>query len=418
MAPVRCVRTAAALLLYNGYNKKNKKRRRFWVRDWILRREKYGAYNKLIRELKIEDAQQFKNFIRMSAVDFEELLSKVGRIIQKEDTHLRASISPSERLMVTLRFLATGDSHQSLMYLFRIPACTMSGFIPQVCSALYQELKDTYLKIPLTKEEWLGHSKKYLHRWNFPHCIGALDGKHIVMQAPKNSGSYYYNYKNTHSIVLLALVDASYTFTYVDVGCNGRISDSGVFNNCTLSSALMNNELDLPQPSPLSGREKPMPYVIVADDAFPMKSYLMKPFPYKDQPGPNRVFNYLLSRARRIVENAFGIIANTFRILRKPILLEPEKVKKIVLAICTLHNFLMKRKDSAGRYAPAGSFDTEDEDTHAVVNGSWRRDSGTPTDNLLPLQRCVQQNYSTEAKLVCNEFKEYFISVNWQYKYI
>lgn len=278
------------------------------------------------------------------------------------------------------------------------------------------------MQVPTTKEEWLWHSRIFEDKWNFPHCIGALDGKHIVMQAPKNCGSYYYNYKNTHSIVLMALVDASYTFTYVDVGCNGRVSDGGVFNNCSLSSALINNELDLPHPRPLPGREKPIPYLIVADDAFAMKPYLIKPYPYKNQPGPNRVFNYRLSRARRLVENVFGLIANKFRILRKPILLEPEKVRKIVLAICALHNFLIKRKESATNYAPTGTFDKEDETTHANINGAWRQEDGMPTDTLFSLQGGVCQNHSNEAKLVRDELKEYFTSpvgeVNWQYKYI
>jgi hypothetical protein len=86
-------------------------------------------------------------------------------------------------------------------------------------------LKSNYfvlkLQVPVTIEEWLWHAQKFEDKWQFPHCIGALDGKHIVMRLPSNSGSYYYNYKNTHSIVLMALADASYTFTYIDVGCNG-----------------------------------------------------------------------------------------------------------------------------------------------------------------------------------------------------
>ncbi|KAJ8958734.1 hypothetical protein NQ318_016462, partial [Aromia moschata] len=137
---------AALLVLCNKYSQKRKKIRICWVRDWILRRATYGAHNNLLKELKIEDAQQFRNFIRISAVDFEELLSKVGSVIHKQDTHLRTAISSTERLMVTLRFLATGDSYQSLMYLFRIPACTIGGFVPEVCSAIYTELKNIYLK--------------------------------------------------------------------------------------------------------------------------------------------------------------------------------------------------------------------------------------------------------------------------------
>lgn len=122
------------------------------------------------------------------------------------------------------------------------------------------------------------HAKRFNDLWNFPNCIGALDGKHIVMEAPANSGSLYYNYKGTNSIVLMALADANYKFTYIDVGCNGRISDGGVYNHCDLSKALEEGTLNIPNATPLPNRDTPVPYVIVADDAFALKPYLLKPY--------------------------------------------------------------------------------------------------------------------------------------------
>ena len=86
------------------------------------------------------------------------------------------------------------------------------------------------------------------------------------IKCPLNSGSYYFNYKGTFSIVLLALVDADYRFIYVDIGCNGRISDGGVFRNSTLSSALRENELNIPRPRIIGDGEKILPYVAVADE--------------------------------------------------------------------------------------------------------------------------------------------------------
>ena len=79
-----------------------------------------------------------------------------------------------------------------------------------------------------------------------------MDGKHIVVKQPRNSGCYYFNYKGTFSVVLLAVVDANYKFIYVNVGCYGRISDGGVFKNSSLSSALEENLLEVPSPRQLT----------------------------------------------------------------------------------------------------------------------------------------------------------------------
>ncbi|MGH0132709.1 UNVERIFIED_CONTAM: hypothetical protein FKN15_008191 [Acipenser sinensis] len=135
--------------------------------------------------------------------------------------------------------------------------------------------------------------------WNFPLCIAALDGKHIVNEPPPNSGCHYFNYTGLHPIVLMALVDAELKFSYVDVGTNGRMSDSGVWAKCGLSSALESNELNLPPPECLPGQKSKVPYVVVADEAFAFKSYLMKPYPRANLDEQTRIFNYHLSSASR-----------------------------------------------------------------------------------------------------------------------
>jgi hypothetical protein len=77
-------------------------------------------------------------------------------------------------------------------------------------------------------------TKQYQALWNFPHSTGAIDGKHVVLQCPRNSATEYFNHKNAFSIVPFALVDANYNFMFVDAGCQGRISDNGVFMNTEL----------------------------------------------------------------------------------------------------------------------------------------------------------------------------------------
>ena len=105
-----------------------------------------------------------------------------------------------------------------------------------------------------------------------------MDGKHILIKPPPNSGSYYFNYKHSFSIVLLAIVDANYRFIYVNIGCNGRISDGGVFRNCDLYKELEEKRLNIPDATLIHGMQSPFPYVIVADDAFPLKEYILKPY--------------------------------------------------------------------------------------------------------------------------------------------
>ena len=77
--------------------------------------------------------------------------------------------------------------------------------------------------------DWTTVDNDVFSRWNFPHCLVSIDGKHIQITAPDNSGSMFYNYKGTHSTVLLAVADANYSVMYADVGCQGRISDGGIF---------------------------------------------------------------------------------------------------------------------------------------------------------------------------------------------
>lgn len=121
---------------------------------------------------------------------------------------------------------------------------------------------------PTTQESWAAIADQFHHQWNYPNCVGAVDGKHVAMIAPPNAGSIFYNYKGTHSIILMVIADANYKLIYVDVGRNGRFSDGGVFNRCSFVRHLETGRLGFPTPTPLPGRIMPIPYILVADDAF------------------------------------------------------------------------------------------------------------------------------------------------------
>jgi hypothetical protein len=178
--------------------------------------------------------------------------------------------------------------------------------------------------------------------WNFPNCIGAIDGKHVTtVQAPPNIGSKFFNYKHSFFVVLLALVDALYKFTVVDIGSCGRNSDGGSLVYSKLRKYL-ETHVGIPEDKQLPGTSCLAPHVIVGDEDFPLKPYLMTPYPGSQNKGDNEksIFNYRLSRARRLVENAFGILSQKFQIYQRTLQSLPENADNIIFATCIFHNYL------------------------------------------------------------------------------
>ncbi|XP_026819546.1 protein ALP1-like [Rhopalosiphum maidis] len=191
------------------------------------------------------------------------------------------------------QFLATGDSYQTIAFSFILSHSTVQGTSPQ-------------------KEDWERMANEFWEIWNFPNCIGVLDGKHVI-EAPANTGSLYFNYKKTFSIVLLALVDAQYKFTVVDIGVFGKNSDGGILSHSNFGKALEKNKLNIPNDRALPNTNIKLPYVIIGDEAFLLKTYLLRPYlgrqKYNDL--EKKIFNERLSRARKVVEDAVSEVADT-----------------------------------------------------------------------------------------------------------
>ena len=222
---------------------------------------------------------------------------------------------------------------------------TISQIIPETCNALWKVLLDNnYIVVPKTEKRWREIADGFYKSWNFPNLVGAIDGKHVLIQAPPRSGSVYFNYKKTFSIVLMAVCDSKYRFTLVDIGDSGSQSDGSVFANSFLGHAIENDTLNIPKLSPLPNSETCLPFVFVGDDAFGLKENMMKPYPSQNRTLEEKVFDYRLSRARRIIENSFGIATARFRIFRRPINAKVSTVRSVTNAIVGLNNSLLEKK--------------------------------------------------------------------------
>ena len=147
--------------------------------------------------------------------------------------------------------MATGNEYSPLQYAFRVARNTISKFVPEVAEAIVTVYLDEVMKLSVGQQEWREISTVFSKKWNFHNTLGAIDGKHVAIRCPPNAGPTYYNYKQFHSIILMALVDAGYKFIVVDIGANGSCADNRIFEESGLPEVLKINSINIPPPEAL-----------------------------------------------------------------------------------------------------------------------------------------------------------------------
>ncbi|KAJ8973517.1 hypothetical protein NQ317_000445 [Molorchus minor] len=188
---------------------------------------------------------------------------------------------------VAITFLATDRTLKCSSMISSMGSRTVSSIVTDTCEAIWRVLKPLELQPPSSKERWEEIAKNFHSKTNFLNCLGAVDGKHVL---------------------LLAVVDADYRFIAIDVGAYGRESDSNIFNDWTFGKNLARNELNLPSPKALPNTDNPsLPYVFLGTK-LALNTNILRPYPRNNLNEQRRVFNHRLSRARRLVECTFGIL--------------------------------------------------------------------------------------------------------------
>ena len=412
------------LFILHAYRKRRMKSKRkplrFWMRKLYEERNFKGEYSLLVHDLRLYDREMFFRYFRMTTETFEILLGLIAPIIEKKVTKMRNPISVDQRLLITLRYLTTGDAHTTIAANYRMR--TVGRIISEACNALWDKLKEAgYIRTPSTECTWKKIANDFEDRWNFPNMIGAIDGKHEQMFAPAGQASSYFNYKKTHSIVLLGVCDANYKFTLVDIGDSGRQSDGSVYANSNLGYAIENKLLKVPPDSKITGSTKILPYIFVGDDAFGLKRHMMQPFPFSNLDETKLIFNYRLSRARRVIENTFGICASRFRVFHRPIIAKVQNVIAIAKAVVIVHNFLMSLNGADGSNHCCPQSFTDQEGPHGFKPGEWREDTNR-INGLSDIRHVgASNNYGEDAKWVREQFSHYFNNegaVDWQWNVV
>ncbi|XP_036321268.1 protein ALP1-like [Rhagoletis pomonella] len=383
--------------------RKQCRRNRRWAVHPVNRdRLPNGYFKKVFLKSKPVDSKLFL-LTRMNRSVYNLLINLLRGFLEKP----KQQISAEERLVITLMYLAHGTRFEIIASMHKMGRTTVRNIVFETCELLWTTLSPTYLSEPTTTQ-YKHIADDFFNLWNIPNCVGAVDGKHVAIICPKNSGSLYYNYKKFYSIVLMATCDAKYTFTSASIGSYGGQSDGGVFQQSAFGRALLENRLPLPPKAPLwNGDTENFPHFFVGDAAFPLKENLMRPYPGTQLTRSKEVFNYRLSRARRVIENSFGILTARWRVLRQVIDCTPENCEKIVLACLVLHNFVMLN-DHKRWYCPdqyVDAYSTE----HGTVSGEWRNELES-IGGPLPSITSSRRNATSAAFRMRDRLADFFLN--------
>ena len=333
------------MYIYNELNVHEPKRRIRSCRSYERNKGWWNIVNMSYSE------ERFKQTFRMSRRTFSFVLEKIRAAISKQNTGT-GSIPVEERLAITLYKLGRGDYNYTVGEMAGYSESTISYITKEVCQHIVEVLWEECVTtlFPRNEAEFRQALIEMEAEWQFKFAFAAIDGSHLPIKCPSGVSEamkQYHNFKKFYSVVLLALVDAKYRFIWAALGAPGNTHDSTCFQSTSLWENITNNRV-LPQKFQVVDNVH-VPPMILGHGAFPMKSWICKPYGDAVLTEENRYFNYRLSRARMVSEGAFGKLKSRFRVLHRKCESSKESVKAMSLAALVLHNICLSTGDSLPR---------------------------------------------------------------------
>ena len=271
------------------------------------------------------NAREFKARMRMDVSTFEYLCSTLAPSLLKQDTNMRSAIPVQVKVAVAITRLATGNSMQTIADLYRIGLSTGQKAVTQFTGAMKSILLKKFIRWPSTSTmETFAREFENLH--GIPYVVGAVDGSHIPIVAPRFHAADYYNRKGFHSILLQGVVSSKCMFWDFDIGWAGSLHDANLWGRTAIGQFCEAGKLS--------------PFALVGDAAYPCRPWMLAPYRgHKD--GLTREeyhWNFVQSSTRMCVERAFGMLKGRWRILLKRIDVHLKNVPELVSTCLVLHN--------------------------------------------------------------------------------
>ncbi|XP_066026359.1 putative nuclease HARBI1 [Pocillopora verrucosa] len=281
---------------------------------------------------------------RISKDMFEQLTHDL-RSLQRQVTRLRSPVPVRTVVAMLLKRLGKGLDYREIGDKFGVGASTACIKVNEAMKLLVSSKMHIISKIQ-RGIDFKRIINGFQRKWNFPQCLGAIDGTHIPIKAPLVHHADFYNRKCFHSVILQGVCDSQCCFTNVFAGWPGRAHDSRVFGRSQIGNLITEGRLisDDSNLRRVIDNHVIEPFLI-GDPAYPISKHLMKNYPGSNLTPEKEHFNYRLSRARIQIERAFGRLKGRWRCLLKALECELDKVVLHATTACILHNICEERKE-------------------------------------------------------------------------
>ncbi|KAG8172947.1 hypothetical protein JTE90_024056 [Oedothorax gibbosus] len=283
----------------------------------------------------------FKDNFRINRTTFDLICEKLGPLYIRNRC-VREAVPVGRRLAITLAKLGSSGELRAIANLFGVARSTACTIINHTCKNIAVHFRQR-IKFP-RGDDLLEIADSFLGLGGLPGVVGAVDGTHIPIKAPSSNATEYYCRKGHYSVLLQGVADHKKSFTNVYFGWPGSVHDARVLFNSPLFGKCESREV-LDQKVKLPGTDDWVDVYLVGDPAYPLKSWLMKPFPGHQLSVAEQAFNQRLGRNRVHIEHAFGFLKGRWRCLLKENDACLHNLQYQVMASCILHNICQELQD-------------------------------------------------------------------------
>ncbi|XP_067644473.1 uncharacterized protein [Eurosta solidaginis] len=321
----------------------NSKRRLEWTKEWLKKNQTEFLSKENLRQeiqLRSNEIYHFNCFFDITEKQFRFLVSNLSPVISSYEPHRKKkSFSAEERIAITLKYLATGEVHSCRNYCFRASKPVILKMIANICLNIYELLKDLFVSLPKTDEQWQNVANEFQRKHCMPNCAGHLAMQEIKFHSTSRAEEQM-DYINKHPLIFTSIVDSSNNFLYTDIEKTQAGAFDEIYEKSTIRNMIETYKVKLPVSNEAQDGVG-QSYYFASKCGLPLKPYLLSGT--TDVPNDSRVnYNNIMSLVNRHTENALRMLSNIFPILAQPLRIDEENGRKIILGCVALYNFLRK----------------------------------------------------------------------------